>query len=101
DSRDRAPLDAKQVHAILVIPDDFSAKLLGGGRPVIEVLTREGDEISKLATKRLSGVLANYRKALRQARFMREGLPVDFDQVFTVRDPDAGKRLIDRTLDEL
>src|SRR5207245_1885263 len=42
-----------------------------------------------------------YRKALRQARFAREGLPADFDQVFTVRDPDEGKRLIDRTLDEL
>jgi sodium transport system permease protein len=101
DSPDRGPLDAKQVHAILVIPIDFAEKLRSGGRPAVEVLSREGDEISKLATKRLGNVLASYRRALRQARFMREGLPADFDQVFTVRDPDVGKRLIDRTLDEL
>jgi sodium transport system permease protein len=65
------------------------------------LLAREGDDLSKLATRRVIGVLRNYRTALRQARFDRIGLPPFFDQVLTIRDPDQGKRPLERTTDEL
>jgi sodium transport system permease protein len=100
-SPDRAPLDAKEVQAILVIPTDFARRLANGERPVVEVLARDGNEISRLAARRVTGVLGQYRKALRHARFARRGLPADFDQVFAIHDPVEGKPLIQRTSDEL
>jgi sodium transport system permease protein len=100
-SPDRGPLDAKQVDVIVRIPADIRAVLERGGAPSVELLAREGDELSKLASRRVAGVLRNYRLALRQARFARLGLPPDFDQVLAIQDPDQGKKPLQRTTDEL
>ena len=43
----------------------------------MEVQNRDGDELSKLATRRLTIVLRKFEAALREARFARRGLPAD------------------------
>jgi sodium transport system permease protein len=98
---DCAPLDAKRIDVLLIVPADFRDRLAEGEAATVEVQAREGDELSKLATRRLAGVLRLYRVALRQARFARQGLPPNFDQVLIVRDPDERKPRLQRTTDEL
>jgi sodium transport system permease protein len=100
-SADRAPLDAKQIDVLLTVPPDFRDRLARGEAPAVELYAREGDDLSKLATRRLTNVLRLYRMALRQARFARGGLPPDFDQVLAIRDPDERKPRLQRTTDEL
>ncbi len=101
DSPDRGLLDARQVDVLLIVPPDFRERLRRGETPAVEVQAREGDEVSKLATRRLLGVLRQYRMALRHARLARAGLPSDFDQVLAIRDPDQAKPQLQRTTDEL
>jgi sodium transport system permease protein len=98
---DRAVLDTKAVDVLLTVPADFLGRLDRGETPALEVHAREGDELSKLATRRLTGILRQYRLLLRQTRLSRAGLPPDFDQVLTVRDPDQRKPRLERTTDEL
>jgi sodium transport system permease protein len=98
---DRAPLDTKAVDVLLVVPAEFNARLTSGEIPEVEVLAREGDELSKLATRRVTGILRQYRSGLRQTKLSRAGLPPNFDQVLTVRDPDERKPRLQRTTDEL
>jgi sodium transport system permease protein len=101
DSADRAPLDAKDVDTLVVVPDDFADRLARGDRPTVEVLSRDGDDVSKLAARRVTGVLGQYRRALKLARFARAGLPADFDQPFAVRDPYEGRPALERETVEL
>jgi sodium transport system permease protein len=67
----------------------------------VEVLARDGDEMSKLASRRLSAILRQYRAVARQTKLSRAGLPATFDQVLTIRDPDERKPRLERTTDEL
>jgi sodium transport system permease protein len=100
-SDDRGPLDSRTVDVLLVVPADFRERLNRGEPPTIEIHGREGDEVSKLATRRLTTVLRQYRALLRQTKFARAGLSPDFDQVLIVRDPDERKPRLERTTDEL
>lgn len=98
---DLGPLDQKSIDALLTIPADFRERLDLGQVPTLNVEGREGDELSKLAMRRLNSILRQYRLVLRQTKLARATLPPDFDQVLDIRDPDDRKPRLQRTTDEL
>jgi len=100
-SDDRGPLNSRQVDAMLVIPADFKAKYERGERPVIQILGRDGDETSKLAVRRLGGIIGRWQNRLKEVRFARQGLPENFDQPIAVDDPQEGKEVLAKTANEL
>jgi sodium transport system permease protein len=85
---DRAPLENKQVDLILVVPPDFRAGLEAGGRPTLHVLSREGDDRSRLVNARVHPALARWRRSLKELRLLRRGLPADFDEAFAIDNPE-------------
>jgi sodium transport system permease protein len=100
-SDDREALTSKAVDVLLIVPADFRERLDRGETPAIEVHARDGDEMSKMATHHVTAILRQYRILLRQTRLSRAGLPPNFDQVLTIRDPDERKPRLERTTDEL
>jgi sodium transport system permease protein len=106
---DRGPLNRREVDVLLSVPADFRSRLEHGERPEVVVLSRDGDETSKLGAKRLSRVLGRYKKTLKNTRFARHGLPPDFDDALEIDDlgeqPAAKRsdesRELKRTTDEL
>lgn len=101
ESADRGPLDAREVDAILVIPPGVKAGVDGGTKPEIRILGRDGDETSKLAVARVGAVVGRWRERLKEVRFVRRGLPADFDEPVAIIDPDDAKPAETRTADEL
>lgn len=100
-SRDRGPLDRREVDVMLIVPDDFMQQLQADQTVNLEIINRDGDESSKLATRRLKDVLENYESAVKAARFARKGLPKDFDRPIVVREPKDAEPALQRTSDEL
>jgi sodium transport system permease protein len=64
-------------------------------------LGRDGDETSKMAVKRAQGILSEWRDHIKDLRFIRNGLPHDYDDPVKITDPDAVKSKESRTADEL
>jgi len=98
---DESLLASRQVDVLVVIDPDFAAKLERGERPAIRVLGREGEENSKLAVRRVTGVLRNWVAELKKARFARHGLPPDFDSPVQIQDPQSAKSVEKKLADEL
>jgi sodium transport system permease protein len=101
DSDDLAPLNSRQVDAMLIVPPDFQEKLKRGERPSVTILGREGDETSKLATRRLGGIITRWQHRFKEVRFARLGLPVDFDEPIGIIDPQEDRPVAAKTADEL
>lgn len=72
-----------------------------GERPAARVLGRDGEENSKLAVQRVTGVLGHWSDDLKGARFARHGLPPDFDRPIEVRDPQSEKTSEKKIADDL
>jgi sodium transport system permease protein len=100
-SDDRAPLDNRDVDAMLVIPPDVMAAVEKGQKPEVRILGREGDETSRLAVARVTGLVERWRDRLKVVRFVRRGLPADFDEPVAVIDPEESKPVEARTADHL
>jgi sodium transport system permease protein len=92
DDCDRAPLEAKEVDLILSVPPDFCSRLEAGKRPILCEASRLGDDVSRLADRRLRGVLGRWKQSLRQVRLIRQGLPANFDDPFELRETGPAKR---------
>ena len=121
DSADESLLAARQVDAILVVDPKLTKKLEDGERPTLRVLARDGEENSKLAVRRLTGVLHNWadevkaapvrprrvagpvrqphrhqgpahRQAARKEEFRRAARRAGEDDPVTPRDVDADRR---------
>jgi sodium transport system permease protein len=88
---DRQPLDAKEVDLLLIVPPDFLRQVAHEGRATLLVLFRDDDDRSRLVNARVAGVLARWKKSLKDIRLVRHGLPVDFDEVFEVQDADRSQ----------
>src|SRR5262245_29319030 len=101
DAADENLLAARKVDAILVIDPDLTAKLERGERPTVRVLGRDGEENSKLAVRRLTGVLKKWVDDVKAARFARAGLPTEFDVPVEVKDPLSDKPADKKIFDEL
>ncbi|HLJ91809.1 MAG TPA: ABC transporter permease subunit/CPBP intramembrane protease [Gemmataceae bacterium] len=93
ESEDRTPLEDKEVDLILRVPPDFRSRLEDGGRPALQLITRPGDEVSRQASRRLRSVLARWKLIVREVRFLRLGLPANFDDPFSMQDSEPAKPL--------
>ncbi len=98
---DEGPLKHREVDAMLVIPPDIMDGIEQGQKPVIRILGREGDETSKLAVARVESAVSRWRDRVKEMRFVRRGLPADFDEPVAIIDPEAAKPAETRTADEL
>ena len=98
---DEELLALRRVDAILVIESDLVARLERGEKPTVRVLAREGEENSKIAVRRLTGVLRLWIDEVRKVRFIRAGLPLDFDVPIQVKDPLSDKPDEKKMFDEL
>jgi sodium transport system permease protein len=95
-------LRTRRADAVLVVPPGFAADLRDpAAKPTVTVKGRDGDDKSKIAVRRLTGLVRAWEKQLRQQRFEAKGLPKDFDKVLTVVDPQTEKPKLKRTADEL
>ncbi|MCZ2343406.1 MAG: ABC transporter permease subunit [Bacteroidales bacterium] len=96
-----AALRRREVDAVLIIPPDFSIRPTDQPRSKITILNREGDETSKLATQRVKDIVRQWERRLREARFLKQGLPKDFDQIFDIVDPFSSQPPVKKAADEL
>ncbi len=94
-------LRQRRVDAVLLVEPDCAARLEQGGRPELRILSREGEENSKLAINRLKEVLQRWQEAVKRVRFARQGLPPDFDAPLRISDPLSDKPVERKILDEL
>lgn len=101
DAPDEELLAGRQVDAILVIDPDLVAKLERGELPTVRVLGRDGEENSKLAVRRLTGVLRAWANGVKTARFARLGLPANVDTPIEIKDPLSDKPAEKKMFDEL
>jgi len=97
----RTPLDARAVDLLLVVPSDLLASLDANGRANLDVYYREGDERSRLADRRLKGVLNRWEDQLKAVRFLRRGLPANFDQPIQVTRPQQSAEPFKQLTEEL
>lgn len=91
EKEDESLLTSRQIDAILVVDTELTAKMERGERPVLRILGRDGEENSKLAVQRLTGVLRKWVGDVKADRFARHNLPPDFDSPIDIRDPQTGK----------
>lgn len=94
-------LAARDVDVVMIVEPGLAEKLERGERPVVRVLGREGEENSKLAVRRVMGVLRKWTAAVKAARFARANLPADFDTPVDLRDPHTDKPIDKKLADEL
>ncbi len=94
-------LNSKAVDVVVVIPAGFAEAVAQNRKPTIELRIRDGDEKSKLAGKRVQGILASWAAKVRDRRFEKANLPKDFDKPFEVKDPDYKKDEQKKGADEL
>lgn len=83
---DRHELDSRAVDAILAVPPRFQERVEAGEQPTVYLLSREKDETSRIAATRVGAGLARWKRDLRRVRFVRQGLPADFDETVKVEE---------------
>jgi sodium transport system permease protein len=98
---DRGALDSRQVDVLLVVPANFQELLQSNDRPLLYVLTRDGDERSRLLDHRLASILGRWKQQLKEVRLLRQGLPADYDDALEVRDAAQAKPVSKRVSDDL
>ncbi|QDU19399.1 ABC transporter permease subunit [Urbifossiella limnaea] len=94
-------LSSREVDVVVVVEPGLAERLERGERPVVRVMGREGEENSKLAVRRVMGVLRKWAAGVKTARFARAGLPADFDTPVDLRDPQSDKPVDKKLADEL
>lgn len=100
DTLDRGPLDEKQVDVILSASPDFWPLLLRDGQPALNIQSREKDERSQQARRRLHGALEKWSQHLKEVRFQRHGLPAHYDSPIDVKDPEKNKTSLAAAADD-
>jgi sodium transport system permease protein len=98
---DDSALREHRIDVLIIIPPGFAEQIDKGERPKLSILGRDGDENSKLAVRRMGGIVNRWQKKLKDVRFARRGLPPDFDEPINVYDPQEAKEVIHKTADEL
>jgi sodium transport system permease protein len=85
-------LEANKVDVVLAAPPGFWDEVRKGRQPTLSVKTRPNDDASRQALQRLYFALGAWKKNLTQVRLVRQGLGIEFDDPFTVQDPESGKQ---------
>jgi sodium transport system permease protein len=88
---DHAPLDKREVDLLLAVPPDFRERLRCGERARVLLLGRDNDERSRLVSARVQTVLRHWEQRLKEVRFLRQGLPPNFDHPVEMQDPDQDR----------
>lgn len=96
-----AALAEKRVDVLLRVPENFAALARERKKPTLTIEHRDGDDKSKIASRRLTGTVRNWEAKLRERRFEAANLPKDFDQVFQLVDPISSKPKLKRAADEI
>jgi sodium transport system permease protein len=97
----RRPLESRKVAVLLVVPGDFTSQLAKGQRPELYLVSREGDDRSRLAASQVRSILTRWNRRLAQARLLRRGLPPDYGEAFAVRDPDQARPSLKQAAERL
>jgi sodium transport system permease protein len=97
----RTALNEKQVDVLIVVPDHFQQDVDGGGRGTLLVLTRHGDEYSRIVGQRVHALLRAWKNRLKEVRFVRANLPAHFDDPVQIVDPEAAKSSAKQAADGL
>jgi sodium transport system permease protein len=84
---DRLLLDKRRFDVLLIVPVGFQEQLSSDGKAALFLLSREKDETSRLIDLRVTGVINRWKRDLKEVRLARHGLPIDFDEVVTIHDP--------------
>ncbi|MBY0527445.1 MAG: ABC transporter permease subunit [Gemmataceae bacterium] len=98
---ERALLEDKTFDALLVIPPDLLTQLDAGGQPAIQLYARPGDERSRQAERRVKGVVNRWKQRVKEVRFLRRGLAIDFDNPVVVVMPEQEQSLEQQTASEI
>jgi sodium transport system permease protein len=98
---DRGPLERRRADVLLIVPGDFTARLAEGRRPDLGIVSRRGDDRSRLASNRVQAILDRWNGRLAQVRLLRHGLPADYGEAFAVRDPDASRESLKQAAERL
>jgi sodium transport system permease protein len=98
---DESLLTTRQVDAIVTVEDKLAEKLERGERPNILIRGRDGEENSKNAVNRITGVIRKWAGEVKSARFARKGLPPDFDSPVDIRDQQSEKTTEKRFAEEI
>jgi sodium transport system permease protein len=88
-ARAEALLADKEIDLLLSAPPNFLGRLARGEHPPLAVKLRDNDDRSRQAAARLSRLLVEWRRDLKNVRLARHGLPGSFDEVFEVREGGA------------
>jgi len=95
---DSSALTERKVDVIVHAPTDFFMQLdeaEAAGlplRPAIKVLSRPGDDYSKLASQRLRPLLDHWKKELRQVRLLRKGVNPELVEPFEIQEPQLAQQ---------
>jgi sodium transport system permease protein len=87
----RRLLDAKQIDLLLIVPEEFRERLEHGERPAILIVTRDGDDRSRMVNARVHNVLARWKKRLKEVRLLRSGLSANYDDPFEIENPERAR----------
>jgi sodium transport system permease protein len=87
----RRQLDAKQIDLLLIVPADFRERLDRAERPAILILTRDGDDRSRMVNARVHNVLARWKKRIKEVRLLRSGLSANYDDPFEIENPERAR----------
>jgi sodium transport system permease protein len=89
DGINAALLEEHKVDVLLAVPEGFQKQLSDGGKATLYLLTREKDQTPHLTNGRVIRVINRWKRDLKQVRLARQGLPIDFDEVVRVHDPQS------------
>jgi sodium transport system permease protein len=98
---DRSRLNNRQCDLILVVPPNFRQDLEDAKQPKLYVLGRPSDDRSRLVNARLSGALNHWGQRITDVRLIRIGKPTNFDEPFSITDPEKAKPSSAKAADEL
>lgn len=94
-------LQSKDLDALVSVPADFMARLTAGERPALMLESRDGDDNSELAARRLRRTLDRWKRALKDARLGQHGLPAGFDDTLEITTPDTGRAAFEQEARDL
>jgi sodium transport system permease protein len=91
EGMDRQALQDRRIDLLLLVPPGFRKDLDRGGKPTLSVITREKDETSHLVNVRVTTVINRWKRDLKEVRLAQQGLPIDFDEVVRIQDPERSR----------
>ncbi|MBX7103129.1 MAG: ABC transporter permease subunit [Gemmataceae bacterium] len=95
------PGDTHRIDVLMIIPPEAKAAFDGDRPFTVEIRNRAGDDLSKLATRRLVKALQAFDDALRESRFAKRQLPREFDRCLKVHEPRDDETPLQRGTDEI